>query len=157
MKKNICVVIIFSMLLSFLSLYTFADANEVTIDGITYICAAKQAVIKKCDKSKQGDIIIPEFIEYNGKQLPVKSIEDKAFENCSSIKKVVISDSVTYIGQDAFCYSGITSLDLGNGVKEIDDGAFYSCGRLSIVIVGNSLAGIGRGAFGSCNINKVYI
>ena len=51
------------------------------------------------------NIIIPSV--YKGKA--VKAIGRRAFEDCSSLKEITIPDSVTYIGEGAFC-NNITSI-----------------------------------------------
>lgn len=67
-----------------------------------------------------GDIIIPEKL--NG--LPVTSIMNFAFANCTKITSVIIPDSVTTIGQSAF----------------------YLCGNLEKVVFGKSVTSIGNTA-----------
>ena len=68
------------------------------------------------------DINIPDT--YNG--LPVTSIGERAFDECSSLISVVIPNSVTSIDEYAFigCYS-LTSVVIGDSVTSIGDGAFY--------------------------------
>ena len=44
------------------------------------------------------------------------------------MRSVVIPDSVTYIGKDAFCAQDISSVTIPNTVKWIDDGAFFCDG-----------------------------
>ena len=48
------------------------------------------------------DVFIPEFIEYNGKNIPVTTIGDNAFYGCSNLTSIVIPDSITTIGGYAF-------------------------------------------------------
>ena len=63
-----------------------------------------------------------------------------AFYNNDKITSVVISDSVTSIGDDAFAYCGsLTSVTIPNSVIKIDDCAFWSCYKLVEVINKSSL------------------
>ena len=88
--------------------------------------------------------------EYNG--VPVKSIYNHAFENCSSLTSVVIPDSVTSIGTQAFYMcSSLTSVVIGNSVTSIGDIAFYWCTSLTSVVISNSVTSIGDLAFCNCS------
>ena len=68
------------------------------------------------------------------------------------IKKVVIKDGVTSIGEWAFygC-SGLTSLTIPNSVTSIGDYAFRDCSDLTSVIIPNSVTSIGEQAFAFCS------
>ena len=69
----------------------------------------------------------------------------------SSIKTVVIGDSVTSIGNRAFdCCTGLTSVTIGNSVTSIGYGAFYNCYSLTSVTIPDSVTSIGWGAFEDC-------
>ena len=64
------------------------------------------------------------------------------------IKKIVIEDGVTNIGDFAFydCKS-LTSITIPNSVKSIGDGAFQDCSGLTSVTIPNSVMSIGTYAF----------
>ena len=73
----------------------------------------------------------------------------------SSIKSVVIGDSVTSIGDYAFRYcSSLTSVVIPDSVTSIGNDAFYSCGSLTSVVIGDSVTSIGEGAFYYCSALK---
>ncbi len=68
------------------------------------------------------------------------------------IKKVVIENEVTSIGNYAFygC-SGLTSVTIPNSVTSIGNDAFYGCSGLTSVTIPNSVTSIGRSAFSGCS------
>ena len=58
------------------------------------------------------------------------------FQDCRSIKNIIIPSSVSTIGESAF--SGCTSLSsvfIGSGVKELDKRGFYGCDSLAEITV----------------------
>ena len=66
--------------------------------------------------------------------------------------KIKISDTITSIGQNAFCEcSGLTSLDLGSGVKSIESWAFDGCSGLTSLDLGSGVKSIESWAFNGCS------
>ena len=81
----------------------------------------------------------------------VTSIGRWAFGYCESLTSVTIPDSVTSIGSCAFydC-TGLTSITIPDSVTSIGNGAFYNCTGLTSVTIPDSVTSIGRIAFGYC-------
>ena len=92
------------------------------------------------------DLVFPESC--NGENYV---IAEGLFENNTAITSVVIPNSVTSIGERAFCYcSALTSVTIGSGVTSIGNYAFYSCSGLTSITIPNSVTSIGDGAFYDC-------
>ena len=82
----------------------------------------------------------------------VTSIGTNAFSFCSGLKTVTIPNSVTSIGTNAFSFcSGLKTVTIPNSVTDIGDEAFYYCTGLKTVTIGNSVKSIGDKAFYHCS------
>ena len=70
----------------------------------------------------------------------------------SSVKKIVIEDGVTSIGNWAFSdCSGLISITIPNSVASIGDWAFYYCTSLTTITIPDSVTSIGEAAFRFCS------
>ena len=66
-------------------------------------------------------------------------------------KTTVIPNSVTSIGNYAFYYTVLTSIEIPNSVTSIGDYAFGGCSGLTSIVIPNSVTSIGIGAFSDCS------
>ena len=131
-----------------------SNCNYVTpTEGIIYDASADGTYAKVIEYNGTAtDVSIA--ITYQG--LPVKHIYSEAFNN-TSIKSVIIPDSVTYIGSYAFydCDS-LTSVTIGNSVTNIGGSAFYSCNSLKKVNYTGTIDQWAEIDFTSSSSNPVY-
>ena len=107
--------------------------NKIHSKGLSYTLSRNNYIVAGIGECTDTDIIIP--ATYKG--LPVTSIGDEAFywvTGCSSLTSVVIPNSVTSIGDEAFRY----------------------CRTLSSIVIPDSVTSIGERAFESCIITDVY-
>ena len=104
------------------------------------------------------NVVIPSEIE----GLPVKIIDEFAFESNKTMKSVIIPDSVEEIGGGAFwnC-TALERVTLGNSVQKIDTyysddycGAFKNCTALKSITIPDSVKEIGCSAFWNCTALK---
>lgn len=121
--------------------YTLAD------DGNSYIC------------SRVGGLTEPNIIianTYNG--LPVTGIGYQAFHANSTIKSVVIPDSVTSIGDSAFEFcTNLVNIVIPSSVTSIGSSAFRGCNKLTTVTIPNGITSIGFSAFSDCAALKSVV
>jgi len=88
-------------------------------------------------------INIPKKLEYIG---------DKAFEKCQSLSAdVLLPETLTYLGKEAFKETKITSVSLPSNFESLADGAFTSCHELATVNFSKNLKYIGNETFSGCN------
>ena len=88
----------------------------------------------------------------------VTSIGNSAFCGCTELSSVIIGTGATSIGASAFSgCTGLISVTIGNSVTSIGDSAFYSCTRLASITIPGSVTSIGISAFSNCGkLNDVY-
>lgn len=96
-----------------------------------------------------GNVIIPESVEYMGKNYRVTRIDQYAFYECDELTSVTIPDRVS-VGDQAFkgC-SSLTSITIPNGVS-IGVQAFMGCSGLTSITISNGVS-IGDDAFRGCS------
>lgn len=89
----------------------------------------------------------------------IVEIADKAFSwECVNLKKVTLSNKLTYLGSSAF--SGCTALEsitIPSGVTEILDSTFANCTSLKSVTLPDGVKSISASAFTGCeNVTVTY-
>ena len=120
--------------------YMLGNDTNSTLNGIN------------TNPNKLSILIVPET--YNGK--PVIKIGKQAF-NGLNIIRVVISDSVTTIGNRAFyCCRNLTSVTVGEGVNNFESDVFSSNNNLTEFIYNNVSDAIKAHIFNGCNSLKEF-
>ncbi|MDE6067188.1 MAG: leucine-rich repeat protein [Duncaniella sp.] len=153
--KTVCRILC-GILFLFLPLHILAADIIVVVDGIRYIIHEETGTASVGDNLLivKENLVIPDFITYEGKNYDVTSIDDFAFPGGSALSgSLTIGNSVTYIGRGAFSgcnFSG--SLTIGNSVTSIGSNAFSGCrGFTGSLTIPNSVTSIGGYAFKGCS------
>ena len=120
---------------------------------------------------------IPDTINMYGVTYTVVGIEGGAFRNCRNLKSITLPNTIQYIGQNAFLYSGVYennqywtngvmylnkvlvavkpfvagNLVVKNGTTAIADGAFEGCSKLTSITLPESVTSIRDKAFWECS------
>lgn len=85
--------------------------------------------------------------------LPVVGISDGTFEGTDSenISTIILSETVTYVGSNAFKGCKDVDVRVTGELTHIGDGAFFGCNALSSVSLGEGLTCIPPEAFSGCS------
>lgn len=143
--------------LAFLPAGLGGTGNVHAYDGCIAVYAENDTgyTLKKIEytDSNRTEFEIPS--EYNGK--PVTEIGYEAFDDCETLKSIIVPNTVRSIGERAFRYcTALESITLPDSVRSIDDNAFVFCSSLKTVVLGNNLEKIGMWAF-DCPIESITI
>lgn len=148
-KRFFSILLAFSMLCTFIPITSSAEEGTKYGDYLYYelFNHNTEIIITDCDTSVT-EIVVPS--EING--LPVTAIGDSAFEYCTSLTSVTLSDNVTSINAKAFRYcTELMSIAIPDNVTNIGVYAFSVCGSLTSAKIPDSVTYIGDGAFASCS------
>jgi len=135
------------------------ENSIVRIGDLSYILDDGEAVVTKGDHyNTLSDVVIPEYVEYEGQIYFVEAIGDSAFMGLNNITSLTINThenrSAVKIGSLAFAgCSNLQTLKLRN-VHTIDSAAFSGNTSLTSVILPN-VSKIGPYAFSGCTNLKI--
>lgn len=123
-----------------LCIYPSIHAYDFEYDGFYYDITSDSTVSVTHDHGDfyKGDISIPNQATHNGKTYQVTTIEANAFKGKEQLTSVHISNSIDSIGDYAFCACPLlTQVSLGEGVTYMGNDIFRSSGLTSITITRN--------------------
>ena len=148
MKKSVSLILSLLMVISIITSVP-VTVSAASVDYLTFQLNedGESYSVSDCDTSVSGEFVIPDT--YKG--LPITSIGEYSFFDCTSLTSIVIPDSVISIGEDAFFYcSSLTSIIIPDSVISIGDSAFKSCTSLTTIEIPDGVISIGEEAFGYC-------
>lgn len=153
-----------TLLLLILTLFSFsaihADDNGSCGDNLTWKFTSSDGTLTISGTGNMTNFVDHRYVPWGSLRYEIKkvvigdgvtSIGNCAFDCCTSLTSVEIPNSVTSIGNCAFnsCYS-LTSVEIPNSVTSIRDHAFCNCSGLTSVIIPNSVTSIEPWAFHMC-------
>lgn len=109
----------------------------------------KTVLLQVPAKSISGSYTIPDS---------VKTIDQRAFMQCTDITELIIGKGVTAIGERTFydC-TGLVSVTFSDSVTEIGAYAFFNCSGLTELTIPTGITKIGSYAFYNCSkLSRVY-
>lgn len=129
-----------------IGVYAFNGCNRLAgieiPDGVSVVGGSAFARCRNLLSAKVGGIII----------------QERAFMECTNLRRVALSNQVRVIGDEAFygCQY-LESIVIPDNVTQIGSGAFASCGKLRTVTIGKGVRHIGERAFAGCALAKIAI
>lgn len=118
----------------------FAESDVINVTVPDSLVRINREAFYNCQR-------LNEFVAGNASRL--EYVGDQAFALSSLLSFTVRSDSIVYIGKNAFEQTELSVLTLYGTEAEIDENAFYRCGKLSGAYL-SGIASIGNGAFEEC-------
>lgn len=162
MKKILLTVILFFLLVPCSAkcsdktdfTYTITD-NKASITGFKgepiYIDIPD--IIDGCRVTEIGDNAFYECTTLRNIILPdtIDKIGHHAFYACSSLENIIIPDTVTDIGISCFCgNSSLVYAELSENISSLPESCFRSCTSLKSIIIPDNITNIGDFCFSGC-------
>lgn len=111
---------------------------------------SSQTLIIKKNGQEVTELDIPAIYYINGKYYKITGICDWCFGG-SKLTKVIIPDSVTWIGNYTFEISSLTDIVISNSVQTIYSHAFEYCTALTNLTIPMNVTRINDYAFQNCS------
>ena len=118
-------------------------------NGIAYNLLDENSVAVAPFSDYSGDIVIPDTVRFGGHAFRVTEISASAFYG-SSIKSIVLPQSIAAIGTSAFSHSGIKQIIIPESVTTIGNKLFLSCISLESVTINARITSISESMFENC-------
>lgn len=121
-------------------------------DGVQYIVVSGKAIVSGC-LDNSSEVNISSSVNINNTNYSVTSIGALAFANHKTIASVSIPNTITSLGEEAFYYSSVQTINFEDGSKltTIGDSMFEGCDQLTDINLPSSITSIGNDAFSFCD------
>lgn len=126
----------------------------VDVDGVQYVLHDRNnrwAFASEVSKTAVAgkDMLIPDYIYYNGKKFPVESMRGGLF-SATTIKSVKLPNTLTEISNAAFRGTPITEITIPASVKKLQGSVFQGCTKLAKVTFEGDYMEEFSGSFQNC-------
>ncbi|MDE7251257.1 MAG: leucine-rich repeat domain-containing protein, partial [Lachnospiraceae bacterium] len=115
-----------------------ADALSEAEGGTQEVAGVENLLVDRAQKGKD----FPKYTIVGDTKIAAQAFYQNAY-----LKEYNIEDGITEIGEFAFARSGLTSVEIPEGVTEIGYGAFYHCDSLREVTIPSTVTKIDAYAF----------
>ena len=130
---------------------TEARAQTFTAGDFQYEVTGSGEVAVSDYSGGGGHVSIPGSVSYGGKNYDVTSIGEEAFRGCTGLTSIDLPDGLTSIEDYAFTdCTGLTSIDLPDDLTSIGYGTFSYCTGLTSIDLPAGLTSIEGYAFCGC-------
>lgn len=131
-----------------------AGSGKIDMGGVYYAVHVKErrAFVDRAEKVALSgkDVVIPDYVEYNGAKYPVTFIAASAFEG-AKINSVKLPSTLKEIRLKAFWRTDIKELVIPASVKRIEGSAFSFCTNLTKVTFAGTSMELIEGCFAGCS------
>ena len=131
-----------------------AGMVSIEKDSFKFELFEDEAIVEEVS-ARMEDIIIPDFVEHNGKNYKVtcincvfsgdeyktlelganvKYIRPYSFAGCNNLEKVKLNNCLEVIGENAFYRTQIDEVIIPQSIKRLDDNAFFDCRYLTVYL-----------------------
>jgi len=146
----------FILSIFFVVLSLVANAYDAELNGIYYNLDATKLTAEVTDAghigSYNGQVTIPETVEYQGVTYAVTSIGKGAFAYGQSLVTVTMGNSITKIGASAFAYCyQLENVYLSDNLNDLGANAFLLCKKLKSIVIPDGVTEIKTSTFSECN------
>lgn len=127
-------------------------AGTFELDGVVYEIISDDEAMIVSGSTYEGNLILNDWVTYEGTQYKLVSIGPDAFANCETITGVTLPQSVATIGTNAFagCIN-LSEANLGySDIQIIEEGVFSGCAALTDVTLPFGLKYISSNVFKGC-------
>ena len=107
--------------------------------GVRYRREGDFAVAAYVRDSSEEEIVIPPYVEIDGRSYPVRGVDARAFAGCTHVKSIRLPDTLEYLGcgcedpSAAAVFAGceaLCELKIPEGVRELPGGMLRGCTSL---------------------------